>query len=354
MNQKRDYYNDIRLIRSRGGLLFATVSIISLFMFPIFAGTYLVHIANLVLIYAIVAIGLNLLVGFTGQISLGHSGFMAMGAYISVLTILHLKLPFNTNPPFIVVVIMSGLIAASVGFVLGIIAIRTKGPYLAIVTLGFGIFVEQSLVLTESITGGRSGLPSPPISLFGHSVLEKVTIFGTELSSGKQVYFIILTTTLLLTLFALKIVSSKIGRAFVAIGDSEAAAGASGINLTYYRTLAFAISAFYVGVAGALHANMMDWISPSQYGIMTNIDMIAMIVVGGLGSIFGSVLGATLLTILPQLFSKYNFMSTVIVGTIMIIIVIFQPRGLSGMLSSLLKTRRDKINRLLKITGIKK
>lgn len=354
MNQKRDYYNDIRLIKSRRGILLAAIAIISLFLFPLFAGTYLVYIATLILIYSIVAIGLNLLVGFTGQISLGHSGFMAMGAYISVLTMLHLKLPFNINPPFIVVVVMSGLIAAFIGFALGLIALRTKGPYLAIVTLGFGIFVEQGLVLTESITGGRGGLSSPPISIFGHSVIEKVTIFGAEFSGREQVYFIILTITLLLTLFAFKIVRSKIGRAFVAIGDSEVAAGASGINLTYYRTLAFAVSAFYVGVAGALHANMMDWISPSQYGIMTNIDMIAMIVVGGLGSIFGSVLGATLLTILPQLFSKYNFMSTIIVGTIMIVIVIFQPRGLIGMLSNIHKTRGDKINRLLKITATKK
>ncbi|MBN1574208.1 MAG: branched-chain amino acid ABC transporter permease [Deltaproteobacteria bacterium] len=335
MNKRHDYYNDIRLIKSVRSAVGVILLIVLLLMFPIFAGKYFVYVANLILINIIVAVGLNLLVGYTGQISLGHSGFMAVGAYFSVMTLIHLKLPFNIETPFIAAVILSGFVASVIGLVLGFIALRTKGPYLAIVTLGFGIFVEQSLVLTESITGGRSGLRTPAISLFGHSVTDEVSIFSQKLSSENQVYFIILLAALLLILFALKIVRSKVGRAFIAVGDSEAASGALGINVTRYRTMAFAVSAFYVGVAGALHANMMDFIEPSQYGIMINIDMIAMIVVGGLGSIFGSILGAGLLTVIPLLFAKYSFASAIISGAIMIVIVIFQPRGLSGMLSQL-------------------
>ncbi|MEJ2068482.1 MAG: branched-chain amino acid ABC transporter permease, partial [Deltaproteobacteria bacterium] len=290
-----------------------------------------------------VAIGLNLLVGYTGQISLGHSGFMAVGAYFSVLTILHLELAFDIACPFILVVFLSGIVAAVIGLLLGFVALRTKGPYLAIVTLGFGLFVEQTLVLTESVTGGRNGLRTPPIAIFGHSVTDEITIFGRVLTEEKQVFFIILVVAVLLTLFAFKVVGSKVGRAFVAVGDSEVAAGASGINVTRYRTLAFSLSAFFVGIAGALHANMMDFIAPSKYGIMTNIDMIAMIVVGGLGSIFGSILGAGLMTMLPLIFAKYSFAGTIISGTIMIVIVIFQPKGLSGMVSaSAVKVKRWK------------
>ncbi len=335
MNPRRDYYGDIRLIKSARGAVCLVLLIFILLLFPIFAGKYFVYVANLILINIIVAVGLNLLVGYTGQISLGHSGFMAVGAYFSVMTLMNLKLPFNIGPPFIAVVVLSGLVASIIGFVLGFIALRTKGPYLAIVTLGFGIFVEQSLVLTESISGGRSGLRTPAISLFGRPVTDEVVIYGQRLTSEKQVYFIILLAALILIFFAFKIVRSKVGRAFIAVGEGEAAAGALGINVTRYRTLAFAVSAFYVGVAGALHANMMDFIEPAQYGIMINIDMIAMIVVGGLGSIFGSVLGASLLTVLPLLFAKYSFLSAIISGAIMIVIVIFQPRGLSGMLSQL-------------------
>jgi branched-chain amino acid transport system permease protein len=323
MDLKRDYYEDIKLFKS-GVITFWTIILfISLAIFPFFVKSYYAYVANLLLINIIIAIGLNILVGYTGQVSLGHAGFLAIGAYTSVLLMMKLNIPFLLALP------AAGLVSALFGFVLGIPALRMEGPYLAIVTLGFGIAVEQILGILD-FTGGRMGLHCPTFKVFGYSLDSDITLGSITLSTDKQIYFLILIISILLIFFAINLMKSRIGRAFIAIRDSDIAADAMGVNLTYYKTLAFAVSAFYVGIAGSLQAHFITFIAPVQYNLILSITMLAMIVVGGLGSILGSILGAILFTLLPQLLAEYGWLNVVITGAIMILVIIFEPLGLRG------------------------
>jgi branched-chain amino acid transport system permease protein len=324
MDLKRSYFEDIRLFKSGVVLFWSVVLLAALIAFPLFAKQYYIYIASLLFINIIIAIGLNLLVGYTGQVSLGHAGFLAIGAYTSVLLMLRLGLPFLVALP------LAGLVSALFGFVLGLPALRMEGPYLAIATLGFGISVEQVLGLMENVTGGRMGLATPPFRVFGHTLKEDITLGGVTLGQEQQIYFLIMIITVILTLLAINLVRSRIGRAFIAVRDSDIAAESMGVNLTYYKTLAFAVSAFFVGVAGALQAHLITFIAPVQYNLIQSIYMLAMVVVGGLGSILGSILGAILFTLLPQLLAKLGWLNSVITGAIMIFIIVFEPLGLRG------------------------
>ncbi|MBN1883741.1 MAG: branched-chain amino acid ABC transporter permease [Deltaproteobacteria bacterium] len=324
MDLKRSYFEDIKLFESGVVLFWSVVLLALLIAFPLFAKTYYIYIASLLLINIIVAIGLNLLVGYTGQVSLGHAGFLAIGAYTSVL--LMLKLGF----PFLVALPLAGLVSALFGFILGLPALRMEGPYLAIATLGFGISVEQILGLMEKVTGGRMGLETPPFRVFGHTLKGDLVVGSFALGEEQQIYFLIMIVTVIMTFLAINLVRSRIGRAFIAIRDSDIAAESMGVNLTYYKTLAFAVSAFFVGVAGALQAHMITFIAPVQYNLIQSIYMLAMVVVGGLGSILGSILGAILFTMLPQLLAELGWLNSVITGAIMVLIIVFEPLGLRG------------------------
>ena len=282
-----------------------------------------------------VAVGLNLLVGYTGQISLGHAGFFAIGAYGSLTLMLELNLPFVVALP------LAGLAAAAFGFLLGLPALRLEGPYLAIATLGFGLTVTQ-VIGRLHIFGGRQGLHAPDLTLFSFNVRGD---FG--------LYWIIVPLTLFMTVAARNLMRTKVGRAFVALRDSDVAAETMGVNLTYYKTLAFAISAFYAGIAGGLFAFSLGFIDPNVFNIMVSILFLAMIVVGGLGSIFGSIAGGLLIAFLNlklaavqnlpligdfflNLSEKYFSVSGlpniqfIVFGLIMVLIIIFEPLGIYG------------------------
>ncbi len=335
MEMKRDYYEDIRLIDSGFQAFWLGVLLLALVVFPFCAGSYLTYTVNLMAIQVIVALGLNLLVGYTGQISLGHAGFFAIGAYGTLVLMTKLGLPFVAALP------LAGLISAGFGFLLGLPALRLEGPYLAIATLGFGLTVTQILGRMEFL-GGHMGLQAPPL-----------TIFGLPVASDFARYWVIMPLCLLLTWTMRNLCKTRVGRAFVAIRDSDIAAEAVGINLTYYKTLSFAVSAFYTGVAGGLMAFVLGFINPHTFNIMVSILMLAMVVVGGLGSILGSVMGAVLITWLqielariteipylgPLLTDLSNTLFTasglpnvqfVVFGLIMVLIIIFEPLGLYG------------------------
>ncbi len=335
MDMKRDYYEDIELCKSDTVLVATIAALLALIAIPFFVGDYSLYIINLIAINSIVAIGLNILVGYTGQISLGHAGFFAIGAYTSVLLMVKLGLPFVVAFP------AAGFVAAGFGFILGLPSLRLEGPYLAIATLGFGMAVTQIISHTE-FTGGHMGIHAPPMS-----------ILGFVADTGPKQYAIIITTTVLLTIAALKLFKTRVGRAFVAIRDSEIAAEAMGINITWFKTLSFAVSAFYTGLAGALMAFSLEHLSTGSFNLILSITFLAMIIVGGLGSIMGSILGAALLTylqiklqiiqeapvigpLLMDISSRYftreglpNIQS-IIIGGIMIAIVIFEPLGING------------------------
>ena len=334
MNLKKDYFQEYRLVQGRLPRVMLSALFFGLVIFPLISQgnshNYYVFVANLLFINIIIAVGYNIVVGNTGLISLGHSGFLAIGAYASII------LMTRIGAPFLVSILYAGFFTALIGFIVGLPALKLEGPYLAIATLGFGIAVEQVLGLTKSLTGGRDGIDTPPYSIFGHVMNSDVMLGPIILSSEKQMYYVILLVMIILTAFAARMMKSRVGRGFTAVRDSAVAARALGVNVTYFKSLAFAVSAFYMGVAGSLNAHMVNHINPSQYGLMVSITMVAMIVVGGLGSITGSILGAVLFTLLHQVLAAQAHLNAIITGLVMIMIIIFEPRGLSGVWRTIL------------------
>src|SRR5450759_3871644 len=284
MDMKRAYYEDIELFKS-GVILFWTISLlVVLFTIPLYASNYWLYLFNLIMVHIILAVGLNILVGSTGQISLGHAGFFAIGAYATVLLMTKLQVPFFAA------IIIAGFIAAFFGFILGLPALRLEGPYLTIATLAFGLAIMHIIGHTE-IFGGRTGLSAPPLDL-GIPQLGWSWVLKTDASK----YYLILIFTILMVLGAINILKTKAGRAFVAIRDSDIAAEVIGINLTIYKTLAFAVSAFYAGIAGGLFGFVLGFFDPFTFNMILSIIFLVMVVVGGLGTILGSITGAACIT----------------------------------------------------------
>jgi branched-chain amino acid transport system permease protein len=342
MDMKRDYYEDIQLFKSRVVLFWSAAFLLFLLTLPLYLPQYHFYLLNLILVHVILAVGLNILVGYTGQISLGHAGFFAIGAYGTALLILKLQLPFLLALP------LAGFIAAFFGFLLGLPALRLEGPYLSISTLGFGLAVLQ-IIGHLDFFGGRTGIQAPPLDL-------GIPQAGFSLILEKDVskYYLILIVTVLLTVAARNLMKTRVGRAFVAIRDSDIAAEVIGVNLTAYKTLSFAISAFYAGIAGGLFGFVLGFFNPEPFNLILSIIFLVMIVVGGLGSIAGAVMGAVLITLLQFSLLKNvkempyigdflvaisnrwltvvgleNFAS-IILGLIMIGIIIFEPLGMYG------------------------
>jgi branched-chain amino acid transport system permease protein len=342
MDMKRAYYEDIELFKS-GVILFWTISLlVVLFTIPLYASNYWLYLFNLIMVHIILAVGLNILVGSTGQISLGHAGFFAIGAYATVLLMTKLQVPFFAA------IIIAGFIAAFFGFILGLPALRLEGPYLTIATLAFGLAIMHIIGHTE-IFGGRTGLSAPPLDL-GIPQLGWSLVLKSDVSK----YYLILIFTIVMVLGAINILKTKAGRAFVAIRDSDIAAEVIGINLTIYKTLSFAVSAFYAGIAGGLFAFILGFFDPITFNLLLSVYFLVMIVVGGLGSVMGSITGAAFITYLMYALFKNvrevpylgNLLITVserwltvtgldninaiALGLVMIGIMLFEPMGIFG------------------------
>ena len=326
----------VRWLRTPGraaapyGLALAAVLVIPplLVIIPGVAPGYVLYLVSLALIYAIVAIGLGILVGHTGQISLGHAGFFAIGAYASALLTLRMGLPF------VVALLVAGAVSASIGFLLGLPALRLSGPYLAVATLGFGLAIPQLVVWQGSWTGGSSGLHGLPLASLPLGVSTIV------LRTDQDFYYLAAAVLIVLTIFARNIVASHTGRAFIAIRDSEIAARAMGVDLVRYKTTAFALSALYAGIAGGLYAHLLHGISPEDFTVLLSVDFLTMIVLGGLGSVGGALSGAMLLTFLQNALTRlpvvHDFKNLYIVflGAILILTIAFLPHGLAGVVRS--------------------
>ncbi|HOX99617.1 MAG TPA: branched-chain amino acid ABC transporter permease [Smithella sp.] len=323
-------------------LFWTIVFLLVLFTFPLYMSDYALYLLNLIMVYVIVSVGLNILVGSTGQISLGHAGFFAIGAYATVLLMTNLQIPF------FIAIIAAAFIAAFFGFILGLPALRLEGPYLTIATLAFGLAIMHVIGHTEFF-GGRQGLMAPPLDL-GIPQLGWSFVLSSETSK----YYLVLIITILMVLFAINILKTKAGRAFVAIRDSDIAAEVIGINLTMYKTLSFAVSAFYAGIGGGLFAFVLGFFDPFTFNLILSIIFIVMIVVGGLGSVMGSITGAALITYLMyDLFKNVNEapyvgplfvafserwmtitgmdnFNYIALGLVMIGIMLFEPLGMFG------------------------
>ncbi|MCK9512243.1 MAG: branched-chain amino acid ABC transporter permease [Pigmentiphaga sp.] len=320
---KTSYDQDIALAKHGGHYVWYSLLLAFLIGAPWLLPEYWLSQLSFVLIFSIIAVGLMLLVGFTGQFSIGHAAFMGVGAYTEAYLILR-------GWPLPLSLLCSLSLSAAVGVVIGLPALRVKGLYLAIATLSFGFIVEEVLARWESVTGGNAGLWVPAPELFGIS-----------LESTAGLYGICLALTVASTLIVLNILRSPTGRAFVAIRDSEISAQSMGIHLARYKLLAFAISAALAGLGGALYAHKMQFITPEQFSLVQSIDLILMVVIGGLGYIHGAFLGAIFLIGMPQLIALAKDylpdaiayapgLQSVVYGVVLIGFVILEPTGLYG------------------------
>lgn len=289
-------------------------------------GTYYVTLLNLIGLHIIIVLGLNLLMGYAGQISLGHAAFFGLGAYTSAI----LTTTYRVDP---ILGLLAGLVLSSlVAVIVGIPALKLKGYYLAMATLGFGIIVAIALQQMDWLTGGPSGFMGIPP--FG--------ILGWQFQTPSAKFFLVWALVGLLLCLSLNIVDSRIGRALRAIHDSETAALAMGVDAQRLKLLIFVVSALYASLAGSLLAHTVNFIAPSSFGFMFSIKLVTMVVVGGMASIWGSLLGATVLTVLPELLAVFHDLEVVVFGLILMVVMIFLPRGLVRGLLDLWEFRRRK------------
>ena len=309
------------------------LAIIVLFavILPLSLHEYYLSIINLSLIAIVGALGLNILVGYTGQISVGHAAFMSVGAYTAANLAVKLGLPFWIALP------AGGLMAALVGAIVGIPSLRIKGLYLAIATLAGQLIIEWIINHTPAISGGAQASIQVP----------RPSLWGYELRTQGQLYFFLLFFAALAIVATLNLIRSRIGRAFVAVRDQDIAAEIIGINIYRYKLLSFAISSFYAGVCGVLYTYYLGIANYEQFQIGVSIDYLAMIIIGGLGSVLGSILGAVFVTMLPillrlameplaGLFFSPGEMSSVIASTrlvlfggLIIFFLVVEPEGLN-------------------------
>lgn len=283
-----------------------------------FAGGYIVYLLNLIGIFGLVAIGLNLLIGFSGQSSLGHAGFFAIGAYAAALLTKLWGLPFWIAIP------IAGAFTAGVGALIALPALRLKNLYLAIATLGFGIVAQKLIFEWRSLTGGGGGLQVPT-----------PTFFHLSMAEGNRMTWVIAFALAAGTWAASRIAAGRTGRALIMLRESEAAAGCTGIHVARYKVVAFALSACYTGVAGGLYANLVRYVNPESFGVNMSIMFLAMIVIGGMGSVRGALLGAAFYVAVPEAVRGFKDAPGLIFGLSLMLVVILLPGGLV----SLFRTR---------------
>ena len=288
------------------------VFIAVLLILPPFLDTYKVYLLNVMCISVVIALGLNLVTGYTGQISLGQSGFVAIGAYAMALLM-------GRGLSFWVALPVGGVIAGFPGFLIAIPALRLRGVYLALVTFGFGAIVEMTLIHWVSLTRGPDGLKvlSPQLGSL---------VFNSDLS----MFYLIFAVTLIMVFVAQRIIHSHVGRVFLSIRDSEIAAKSMGIDVTRYKIIAFVLSAFYGGIAGGLYASLVMFISPDAFTVLESVLYLTMVVVGGLGSIWGSIIGGAILSFLPEFLRQFKELQELLFGAILILSLIFLPNGIVG------------------------
>jgi branched-chain amino acid transport system permease protein len=320
---KTSYLDDIRLFQHEGQKFWYGVLAVCLLVAPLLLAEFYVGELSQIFILAIAGVGLMLLIGFTGLVSLGHGAFMAIGAYTNTYLI-------TKGVPFLIAFPAAGIAALLAGILIAVPANRMTGIYLAIATLAFSQIVEQLVIRWEPVTRGFQGMPVPPPDLLGY-----------PLTRGWEFYYLCLAVLALVVLAAINLVRSPTGRAMVAIRDSEISAQSLGVNLFRYKTAVFALSAGITGLAGALLAHRMRYISPDAFNILLSIQLLLMVVVGGLGSIQGAVLGAMFVGGLPQAIALMrDYLPTVIArtpglepglfGLVMVLIVLFEPLGIYG------------------------
>jgi branched-chain amino acid transport system permease protein len=289
----------------------ATAAVVAL-AWPWVAPKYFVFLASLVLVNAVVAIGLNLLSGYTNQLSFGHAGFLAIGAYTAA--VLTIRAPLL---PVVVTIALAGAVTAAVGIAFGVPCLRLGGLYLSMATLAFGFVITEAILNLDGLTKGADGL-RVPLARLGPVAL------GTD----RARYYLTAVVATLMVAAAVNLVRTRPGRAFLALRESEIAAQASGVPVAAYKTAAFGISAFYTGVAGGLFAFVVGFLSPDAFDVFLSVDFVVMIIVGGLGSVTGSIVGAAVVTVLYDWLAASQNYRPLIFGALLIGCMLFMPGGI--------------------------
>ena len=323
----RTYPQDAALIRTRTqwGLFIGTL--VLLFTLQSLIGDYAIHVLNLLFIYIIASMGINILTGYAGQLSIGHAAFVAVGAYTAAILASKLALPFIITIP------CAGIVAGLTGVLFGLPSVRIKGFYLLLTTLAAQIIIVLVIDRWTPVTGGIYGLMVPA-----------ATLWWLVLSTEKSLYFLNMITLLLATFFYFNLTRTKAGRAFEALRDNDLAAKLLGINVARYKILAFFIGCFYAGVAGSLWAYWMRALSTAQFSLMSSVWYLGYVIIGGLGTLIGPFLGVIFITLLmeglssaataftsvfPQFPSLVPSLADIMFGVVIILFLIFEPRGLA-------------------------
>jgi branched-chain amino acid transport system permease protein len=282
-------------------------------LIPLGLSNYGWYILAVTMVYALVGLSLNILTGMAGQISIGHAGFWALGAYASAIAMTKLGVPF------VLAILVGGAVAGVFGALVALPALRVSGHYLAIATLAFAILVQQVLFEWESVTGGRQGLAVPRPSLLGR-----------ELESDFAYYYFLLVLFLALAWMTRNLRTSFTGRSMMALRMSAVAAQCAGISRARHIILAFALSAFLTGVSGGLYASLIGRLSTETFSLSASLSFLTMAVIGGLGSEVGALLGAAFLAAAPEVLRQFKDAEMVIYGAILVLCMLFLPGGLAG------------------------
>ena len=329
---RTSYSKDMRVFEEKSSFFLLLIGIFILIISPLVFDSYILFLLINIGFYGIAALGINVLVGFTGQISVGHAAFFGLGAFSSVW--------LNNNFEFIPVwlsIPMAGIITAVVGLVFGIPAARLKGLYLAIATLAAQFIIQDFFSRAEWFTGGVDGALAKPLVMFD-------IVFDTD----AKYFYIVLFWVIVCYLMVTNLMRTKEGRAFLAVRDHYLSAEMMGINLTKYRILSFGISSFFAGIGGALYGHYLGFVSIEEFNIQLSITFLAMIIIGGLGSIRGSLMGAAFMVLLPEIIDWFSrivagssldtllslssalpFLKEMSIGLVIILFLIFEPNGIA-------------------------
>jgi branched-chain amino acid transport system permease protein len=307
----------------RTGLTVCALTVVLAVYPPLCGNPYRLGVTNQIALYTIVVLGLNLFVGYAGQISLGHAAFFALGAYGSAL----FSGEWGLNPWLALP--LAVLVAAGIALLVGIPALRLHGHYLAMATLGFNLVVYIVLVQWDAVTGGPSG----------YAGIRPMAIGSFAFASDLRLHYLIWGVALLCLTLALNLVRSGVGRGLAALAGDEVAAAAFGVDTRVAKIKVFVLSAGFAALAGGLYAHGFGFVSPDTFGIFASVDFVTMVVVGGLGSVWGSLFGAALLTWLPEWIDRFESCKEIVHGVILVGVLIFLPQGLVTGLVDLARMR---------------
>ncbi len=283
---------------------------------------YLIHICVMAGLYAILALGLNFQLGSTNVVNFATAASYGIGAYTSALLAVHYHVPFWIG------LFISGSIASLFGLLLGIPCMKTKDYYLSLVTIAFGLII-YILLINFSWTGGPNGIPNIPApSFLGHSFREPVNLFGFGLPFQSNYFYLIFIFVIGALFVAYRLHHSRVGLTWNAIREDEIAARCQGIDVTWYKILAFCIDAFFGGVTGTIYAHYIGFISPENFAFIVSVVVVTMVILGGMDNVFGVILGAILLTILPEKFRAFEDFRLLVYGVIVLTMLMFRPQGI--------------------------